>query len=86
MLDEVTSRREFKDTEERVQFRSINQEEVDNLWEELSGQIDEKNLEKYGVDEAKKCAYKGRGEPLEWRIVKKGRDIGLEHGAKIVGR
>ena len=27
--------------------------------------------EKYTVEEAKKDTYKGRGEPLEWRIVKK---------------
>ena len=28
-------------------------------------------LEKYSVEEAKKGAYNGRGEPQEWRIVKK---------------
>ena len=28
-------------------------------------------LEKYNVDEVKKSAHKGRGELLEWRIVKK---------------
>ena len=34
MLEEVTSKREFEDTEEMVQCRSINQEEVDTLWTE----------------------------------------------------
>ena len=35
------------------------------------GKLQEEHLEKYKVEEAKKDAYKGRGEPLEWRIVKK---------------
>ena len=31
----------------------------------------EEVLEKYEVEEARRDAYKGRGEPLEWRIAKK---------------
>ena len=48
---------------------SINHEEVDNLWKELCGKMAEEVLEKDKVEEAKMGAYKGRGEPLEWRIV-----------------
>ena len=33
--------------------------------------MEEEVLEKYKVEEAKNGAYKGRGEPLEWRIVQK---------------
>ena len=47
------------------------QEEVDSLWEELCGKMVEEILEKYRVEESKKSAYKGRGEPLDWRIVKR---------------
>ena len=43
-------------------------------------------MEKYKVEEAKKGAYKGRGEPLEWPIVKKRKDISLGHGVKIAGQ
>ena len=52
------------------QWRRIYQGGADNLWKELSGKMeDEEVLEKYKVEEAKKGAYKGPGEPLEWRIV-----------------
>ena len=86
MLEEVTSRREFEDTEEMVQWRSINQEEVDNLWNEMSEKMEEEVEEKHRVEKAKKGAYKGRGEPLEWRIVTRITDISLANGVKIVGR
>ena len=65
MLEEVTSRHEVE------QWRSINQEAVDGLWQELSGKWRRRFWEKYKVEESKKGAYKGRGELLEWRIVKK---------------
>ena len=58
MLD-VTSKREFKHTEEIVQWRSINQEQVENLWEEVCAKMDEEVMEKYRVEESKKSAYKG---------------------------
>ena len=65
MLEEVADRH-FKDTEEMVR-----QEGVDEVWKELSGNMEEEFQDKYKVEEAKKGAYKGRGDPLEWRIVKK---------------
>ena len=49
----------------------INQEEVENWWKELCGKMEKEVLEKYRVEESKKSAYKGRGEPLGWRNVKK---------------
>ena len=41
---EVTSRRENEDTEEMVQWKSINQEEVENLWKVLSRKMEEEVL------------------------------------------
>ena len=37
----------------------------------LCGKMDEEVLEEYRVEEAWESANKGRGEPLEWRIVNK---------------
>ena len=54
-----------------VQWRSTSQEDIDVLWKELCGNMEEEVLEKYKVDEAKKIAYQERGEPLRWQIVKK---------------
>ena len=67
-MEDKTSKREFKDTEERVQWRSINQGGFDNLWKET---MEEEVLEKYKVEENENGAYEGRGEPLEWRIVQR---------------
>ena len=72
-MEDKTSKREFKDTEETVQWRSINQEGFDNLWKET---MEEEVLEKYKVEENKNGAYEGRGEPLEWRIVQRLRKCG----------
>ena len=61
-----------------VQWRSISPEGMNDLWEELCGKMEEEVLEKCRVKEARKHAYKRRGEPPEWRIVKKKRIINLE--------
>ena len=53
MLEEVSSRREVEDREEIKQWRTINQEEIDNLWKEFSGKMEEV-LVKYKVKEAKR--------------------------------
>ena len=39
------SKREFKDSEELVQWKSINQEEVDHLWKDLFREMEEEVLE-----------------------------------------
>ena len=56
MLEETANRPECEDTEEMVQWRTISQEGTDWLWKELCGTLG---------------AYQRRGEPLDWRIVKK---------------
>ena len=76
----------LEDTEELLQWRCINQEEKDDSWKELFGQLEENVLEKYKVEEAKTGAHIGRCESLEWRIVKKRRHINLESGRQAVGR
>ena len=54
-------------TRKMVQWRSINQWEVDGLVKELSGTLEEEVWDKYTAEETKKVVHKGRGEPLEWR-------------------
>ena len=68
-MEEKTSKREFKDTEDMVQWKSINQEGLDNLWKELCGTMEEEVPEKYKVYENKRGADKGRGERSELRTV-----------------
>ena len=73
MLEEVAGRQEFEDAEGMVQWTSISQEGMNDLWKELRGEIEEEVIEKYKIEREKKEAYRGRGESLEWRIVKKGK-------------
>ena len=87
VLEEVTSKRDIEEMGEMVQWKSINQEEVHNLWKELCGKIQEEVLEKYKVEEFKRGACKGRGEPLEWRIIKReDRSLQLAAEPKHAGR
>ena len=55
MLEEVKSKREFEDTKEMVQWRSITQKEVDNQWKELCGAMEEEVLDNYKGDERRVC-------------------------------
>ena len=41
MLDEAAKRQEFEDTEEMVQWRSINQEDINNFWKEMCEKMEE---------------------------------------------
>ena len=64
-----------------AQWRSISQKGT------MEGDV----LEKYKVDEAKTGAYRGRGEPLDWRIVKKEkvswiREYSLQRNKKCADR
>ena len=47
-----------------MQWRSINQDKVDNLWKEWCGKMEEEVLEKCQVEEAKKSVYKGQPRKL----------------------
>ena len=48
--------------------------------------MEEEAPEEDKVEEARKGAYEGRGEPLAWRIAKQEKHINLENGVKIAGR
>ena len=54
-----------------VQWRCVIQEEMKNVWKNVKNKIKKSALEKYKVDESKRGAFKGRGEPLEWRIAQR---------------
>ena len=58
-----------KDTEEMKRWRSLNQSEMDLCWKKLVERMEGEVLDKYKVEESKRGAFKGRGDPLEWRRV-----------------
>ena len=65
-----------EDTEEMKRWRSLNQREMDLRWKKLAERMEEEVLDK----------FKGRGDPLEWRRVRKNkRYIKLESGEKTAG-
>ena len=41
-VEEKGSKQEFQDTDDMVQWRSINQEDIDNVWQTLSGKLRKK--------------------------------------------
>ena len=53
-----------EDTEEMERWRSLNQSEMDLCWKSLAERIEEDVLDKNKVEESKKGAFKGRGNPL----------------------
>ena len=52
-------------------WRSLNQIEVGVCWKKLAERMEEEVLDKYKVEENKRGAFEGRGDPLEWRGVRK---------------
>ena len=61
----------FKDTKEMIGWRSLKQEEVDECWRTVAGEIEEEVLNNYKVEDSKREAYRGRGAPLEWSTVRR---------------
>ena len=51
-------------------------------WEKMEEEV----LEKYKVEEAKKGADQGRGEPLEWRTVNRVTRYQSRNEVNIAGR
>ena len=60
-----------EDTEEMKKWRSLNQSEMDLCWKNLAERMEEEVLDKYKVEESERGAFKGRGDPLEWRRVRR---------------
>ena len=56
-----------EDTGEMIEWRSMIQEEMDQLL------VEEEVLGKYKVEDSTRGAYRGRGSSLEWRRVRKSR-------------
>ena len=48
--------------------------------------MDGEVMEKYRVSESKTSAYKGRGEPMYWRIFKNSKKLSASKWVKTVGR
>ena len=59
-----------ENTEEMKRWRSLNQSEMDLCWKSLTERMEEEVLDKYKVEESRKGALKGRGNPLEWIKVR----------------
>ena len=60
-----------EDTEEMKRWRSLNQSEMDLCCTNLVEEMGEEVMDKYKVEESKRGAFEGRGDPLEWRRVRK---------------
>ena len=73
-IEEMKGRTNFaeeEDTDEMKRWRSLNQSEMDLCWKNLAEKMEEEVLDKYKVEESNGGASKGRGNPLEWRRVRK---------------
>ena len=60
-----------KDTEEIIGWKSLKREELDECWKEIAVTFEEEVPIKYKVEDSKSEAYRGRGAPLELRIVRR---------------
>ena len=47
------------------------------MLEELAERMEEEVLDKYKVEESKREAFRGSGDPLEWRRVRKNKKYGI---------
>ena len=82
---EKESEHAFKDAEEMVQWRSIDQEGMNKMWKTVSEQIEEEVRETSKVEVSKRGAYKG-SEPSEWVMVQRVKKINFGNGVEIAGR
>ena len=63
-----------EDTEEMNRWRSLNQGEMDLCWKNLAERMEEEVFDKYKDEESKKGTFKSRGNPLEWRKVRRSKN------------
>ena len=64
-----------EDTEEMKRWRSLNHGEMDQCWKNLAERMEEEVLDKYKVEESKRGAFKGRGNTLKWKIVRRNKRL-----------
>ena len=50
-------------TEEIREWKGLNQSEMDLCWKNLAERMEEEVLDKYKVEESKRKAFRGRGDP-----------------------
>ena len=60
-----------EDTEEMRKWRGLSHSEMDLCWKNLAEKLEEEVLDKCMVEEGKRGAFRGRGDPLEWMRVRK---------------
>ena len=71
-IEEKRCKRVCEETVDVVQWRNISQEEMNNMWEKLSGTMEQEVLEKYQVEETNKAhtrvSHRNGGSSREQRI------------------
>ena len=60
-----------EDTEAMIGWRAMSQLEVDECWTKIAGTTEEGVLNMYKEECTKREAYRGRGAPLDWRLVQR---------------
>ena len=77
MKDKANSLLE-EDTEEMKTWRGLNQEEMDQCWKKVAERIEKEVLDKYKVEDSRREACRGRGSPLEWRLVRRSKKYRIQ--------
>ena len=55
-------------------WRGLSRSEMDQSWKNLAERMEEEVLDKYKGEGSMKDAFRGRGAPLEWRMVRKSKN------------
>ena len=64
-----------EDTEEMRKWRDMGQEEMDQCWKNLAERMEAEVLDKYKVEDSSREAYRGTGNTLVWRLVRRCKNI-----------
>ena len=51
---------------------------MDLCWKNLAERMEEEVLDKYKVEDSKREACRGRGDPLEWRLVRRSKKYRIQ--------
>ena len=60
-----------EDTEEMIGWRAMDQLDVNECWTKIVGKNEEEVVNTYKMEDSKREAHRGRGAPLEWRLVRR---------------
>ena len=85
-MDEKASEHEVKNTEEMVQWRSISQARIDNVWKKLSEKWRRKCYRSTKRRPAREEHTKEEVSRRSGRWSRESQNINLEHGVKTAGR